>query len=610
MRISLARVLILLSPICTFISAKADYSLNLSTGDFPNNVTVSNETGAVPLGTFYKHGWTADGWTVDIFGNIGYVAVSPSRTGGEAPVRNVLSLPAQDIDKGMWLRWNARSLLGDFPESYSVEVTPEGSDTETIFSIDAENARWTTRMVSLAPYAGRKCVISFVCTSADKYLLMLNSVKLTLPTKPAWQGEDRTRRFAGPAGTEIRGTLLNAGATADVKSVVWLDGEGNARARQSVNAEISTYDRLPFSFSATGDPDTSTDYVIAVEYGDGSVEKVSGLVGSFYTSSFERRHLVDKGTGMWCVSCPTGNLQLEALLDTYGDSMIPVETHVNDVLAQPQYFDALGFRSVPSFRLDRNSYMNNQFADMAQFYNVPTRFDIRFRKVEASEESAALGVTVTAAEEFDNSSDRYRVGYLLTADFSDPDYYQQNNLTLASGQEFYFLPNRIPGSMLTFRNVTLTYEGAFDGIAGSLPEAISAYKEVDADWSVARPELLDDLRNATAVAFVLDTETGLVLNADSTPLDKNYDYTSVSGISSERDAITVNALSGSRFEITLPAAGSCTLLAYDLTGRLISCASGMLDSGRGIIGLPLDRGVCLVRAVSDYGSAVIKTTIR
>lgn len=606
MKNTLARVLIILSPICACISAKADYSPNFSTGFFPKGVTVANETGVVPPGDFYKHGWTEEGWTVDIFGSIGYVAVSPTHTGDGSAVRNVLTLPVKDIEEGMWLRWNARSLLKNFPESYSVEITPEGGVPEVIFSTDAEESRWVTRMVSLEAYAGCKCAVSFVCTSADKYLLMLDAISLTVPQKPLWKGTDRTRRFAGPAGTDICGTLLNAGAKAAVKSIVWMDGEGNVGGSQPVGSEVPVGGELQFSIHATGDMDSATEYSVAVEYEDGTREAVSGLTGSFYTSSFERRHLVDKGTGMWCVNCPTGNVLLDALLETYGDSMIPVETHVNDVLAQQEYFDALGYRNVPAFRLDRNATVNNKFEDMAQYYDVPTRFDIRFRKVETGEDSAALGVTVTAAEDFDNASGRYRVGYLLTADFSSPDYYQQNNTSLPSGEEYYYLPKRIPGSMLTFHDVTLTCEGAFDGIENSLPTAITAYAQMTADWSVARPELLQDMSKATAVAYVLDTETGIIMNADSTPLDKNYDYTSVIDLSSERDAITVNALSGQNFEVTLPAAGECTLSAYDLAGRLCASVSSRCAAGGNVMSLPLDKGVYLVRALSESGSATLK----
>lgn len=534
MKFPLLKGIMILLPACTAVSAKADYTPDFSTGLIPAGVTVANESGFSPVESYYKHGWTADGWTVERFGSKGFVLVAPSHTGEAEPkaMRSVLTLPVTDITEATWLRWDACSMIPDMPEAYHVEISPEGSDeVVTVFSIDSEASDWTTRMVSLAAFAGKKCRISFVCSSVNRYELMLDKISVTEPKQPVWAAKNATPWFGDLSGTEISGTITNVGSPAEVSAVLLLDGEGNETARSVVDRIVATAGSLDFSFHGAAEKDARTRYSVSLLLADGTISAIKDLEGSYFSSFFTRKHLVDKGTGMWCVNCPTGNLQFETLEHRFGSLLIPVETHVSDDLANADYFSALKMFGIPAFRMDRNKKGNNNFSDMESFYDVPANHEVVFDKVSLSD-PGQLGLRVVVRHPRTETAG-FKLGYVITADFSSPEYYQKNNTSTTTGGRYYFLPSLIPGDMLEFKHVSVTSEHAFEGIeANSVYEADGMIYSVF-EFTVPKPALLDDFRGATAVAFALDDETSLILNASSVLLDKDFELSGVEDVISE-----------------------------------------------------------------------------
>lgn len=605
---AVVRTLIILSPICACISAKADYTPNFSSGQFPKGVTVANE-GAVPDTKFYQHGWTDAGWAVERFGTRGYVVVAPTHTGSDAAVaaRSVMTLPARDVTEGMWLKWNARSLLADYPEAYSVAIREEGgTEFATLFSTNDAPAAWTSHGIDLADYVGKKCEVAFICSSTDKYLLMVDGISLFTPSKTDWWCENETPQFGDSSGVSIHGTVTNMGPSVEIAAFVLYDGDGTEIDRLPVETTLATSGSAEFSFDGHPDIDRRVSYSVGIERTDGKIDKPKALSGSYYCSDFLRRHVVDKGTGIWCGNCPEGTLGLNRLMAEFGAGVIPVETHINDVLSNTAYAERLGFHSVPSFRIDRNKSFNYSFDEMKQFYDVPTRFDISFLGVDLSDpETVALRVMVNASEPFDNSSDRYRVGYVITADFQseDPGYSQSNTVSSISGEEFYFLPRVIPASMMRYRHVSLTGDGAFDGLPASLPASIAPMAGDEFSWNVSRPELLDDFRRATAVAYVVDSETGVIMNAASVSLSEDFQTTGAGFIpTGASGTVSVSYAAGSA-RVSLPGPADFTLSAYGIDGAVCARVSGSAPAASAIVPLALPAGVYMLRIESPSGSA-------
>lgn len=611
-RSSILKAILILSPICAGISAKADYTPDFSTGEFPKGITVANETGMVPGADFYKHGWTDKGWKLERVGNRGYVAVAPSHRedGVNAETRSVLTLPAQEITAGTWLRWDARSLVPDMPESYRVEIAEDGSaDFTTLLTIDSESADWNTRMLPLADYAGKKCVLRFVCTSDNKYILMLDEIAVTVPAEPIWRGIDTTPRFTDMTNACVTGAMCNIGAPAECASIVCRDADNRIIGRLKLDRIVATNDTVKFAFQAPAILDTRTEYTVSVEPKEGDPVAVEGLSGCYYSSSYVRTHLVDKGTGTWCVNCPQGVIDLENLRKAFRGNLITVDTHITDPMANDSYFADLGYRSIPAFRMDRNSSENYKFDDMERFYDVPTRWRIAVSACAVEGEGENQSVKLTAefrsAESVDNASGRYRIGYLLMANIQNDSFTQSNSLSTPQAERFYFLPSRIPGSMYTYRDVSLTYDGAFDGLEGSVPATMEAEKDFYHVWNVSRPELLTSLRDAEAVVYVLDTETGLILNAASARLTEDFDVSGVRGVIAGADSATLRHCGEGLFSVTLPAPGAFVLKAYDAAGQLRTTATGNADAPQ-MMKMDLPKGIYIVVLESAQGSARAK----
>ena len=537
MRFPVLKTLFVLSPVWAAIPAEADYTPDFSTGLIPDAITVSNESGFNPESRFYKHGWTADGWTLERYVSRGYVLMAPSHTGAAEPaaMRSVLTLPAYDVTDATWLHWDAMSMLAVLPESYNVEIRTEGSGkAETLLSVDAEASEWTTHMVSLAKYAGKKCTVSFVCTSANRYELMLDKIALTEPKAPVWSGKNTTPYFGDLSGTTVSGTVTNYGTPAEVSAVLLLDADKNETGRYELGRTIGTTESFSYSIEGTAEKDLRTKYSVSLLLADGNSVAIKELEGSYFSSLFTRRHIVDKGTGMWCVNCPTGTVQIENLQRRFGDSLIPIETHVNtsgpDSLANNEYFAALKYYAVPAFRMDRNRKGNNNFDDMSGFYDVPANHDVIFEKVDLSDpDRLSLRVMVKHPE---GETADFKLGYVITADFKSPLFFQQNNTTSVSGERFYFLPSFITGDLLEFKHVSVTSEHAFDGIeaTSSITEGGMCFSTYE--FSIPRPSLLADFKGATAVAFAIDNKSSVVLNAASVLLEKDFETSGVTEIPS------------------------------------------------------------------------------
>lgn len=81
------------------------------------------------------------------------------------------------------LYWNAKAQDPSYKDGYKVMLSPTGgtamSDfTMELFSIGAENSNWTYRYVDLTSYIGQTVRFAFVNNSSDKYILLVDDIKI------------------------------------------------------------------------------------------------------------------------------------------------------------------------------------------------------------------------------------------------------------------------------------------------------------------------------------------------------------------------------------------------------------------------------------------------
>lgn len=528
--LSFLTLLTLATPMWASTSAPSNiWHANFSAGSMPKEISVSRESQNVPVKGYYKHGYTENGWTVDQFG-YDYCAMCPTSTGVEAPINALLKTPTFTVPaEGAVLTWSARSVLPGMAESYEVWINDPKVNTPYLlnYEVEAESSdRFVTHSMDLSSLAGQEVCVIFNCNSVNKYMLAINGISVGNSSDYCVEAINTTPRFAKnavPAGGvfNITGQLLNTGTRAipagtEIRAVARGEEIGSYTLSQPVGAA----ENLNFVFDADPSDNATTEYTVEFVPAEGA--SVTLFSSDVTRSYFARNHFIDEGTGVWCNNCPQGALDIDALVQEYPGQMIPVCTHVNDVFANDGYWPGLKFYAVPYFMIDRNH--DTAYSDTRKFegyINVPTIAELTMKKCEVSTngQQATVKMDVTLAEDLDNASGRYGIGYVMTADYYVPDgdksFMQQNMSSRATALQYYYLPTVIPAHLSFYRHVSISYDYAFEPVPGSLPASVKAYEPEEVTLSLPCPDLADSMNDVTLVAFVLDSETGSILNAVS-----------------------------------------------------------------------------------------------
>ncbi|AZB26559.1 T9SS-dependent choice-of-anchor J family protein [Chryseobacterium bernardetii] len=81
------------------------------------------------------------------------------------------------------LYWDAKAQDAANPDGYKVMLAPNGGNTVADFTVElysttSENSWWTSRAVSLTPYIGQNVRVAFVNNSTDKFILVVDNIKV------------------------------------------------------------------------------------------------------------------------------------------------------------------------------------------------------------------------------------------------------------------------------------------------------------------------------------------------------------------------------------------------------------------------------------------------
>ncbi|MDE5795472.1 MAG: hypothetical protein K2H75_00015, partial [Muribaculaceae bacterium] len=316
-QLTLVSLLMLSAPVWVSASAPIDlWQTNFKNGRFPSGITTAALSEAQPIKERYKNGYTEDGWIVKVLGKA-YCALSPTSTGVNTPVENVLNIPAvtlPDEAEGAIVRWTARSVLPGMPEAYEVRVRIEDSDTwQVLCRIDEEQDVLTTHIAHLDEYAGQKIELQFACVSVNRYMLAVGEIYVGIPSAPLLTGQNPTPRFAenaSPRDVEfsVFGSMLNCGAEITEGSKLAVRSEGEDFSVWPVTQAVKTGEILDFNIPFEAPDNATTAYEVVLIAPDGNEYQV--MKSAVTPSGFARNLLVDEGTGIWCNNCPEGILEI------------------------------------------------------------------------------------------------------------------------------------------------------------------------------------------------------------------------------------------------------------------------------------------------------------
>lgn len=526
----------------TVLPARAEYlfSTKFNSGRIPAIMTTEDRDGE-PLSTAdYRNGYTDKGWTVAMVSGGQYAAMSPSHSRTDKPQSNLLSTPAFTVSGTRpMIRWKGRSIHPDFPESYRVLVQETGKDTpDVVYECLGEgeeldlNDVWTLHAVSIESYIGKEIKVSFECISTNKYLLAIDDLYIGDPEEQMYQCEVSTPVFvgtewdgsdaSGEQGLLFRGVLWNMGMPLEGGRVAFMS-EGEEIASMPVEGVLRCGESCDFSMRVPLERDRTIPYTIDLVDADGNHTTVTeNILGCSY---FPRTLLVEEYTGLWCVNCPSGMLQVERMERRFGKQAITVSGHINDLLECAEYRAGITTYSVPWMVLNRNNATAGD--DTSRFeeeYRRSTPAFIEISDYETGDDGMLRATAqVTWAYDLDNSSDRYRLGYMLTHDVvkeDDNEYRQKNGLGTVASERFYYLPSSIKSDLSPNHNVVVSAEDAFSGRPYSLPSSFTGMETAQAQISIVKPEAVDDLADTRLVAYIIDTADGTIVNACAQKLDE------------------------------------------------------------------------------------------
>lgn len=238
------------------------------------------------------------------------------------------------------------------------------------------------------------------------------------------------------------------------------------------------------------------------------------------------RPLVEEFTGLWCGWCTRGYFAMETIKEYYDDDEVSICYHNGDAMAVTNSYP-VNITGFPSASIDRLEVLdpyygasNAEFGIIDYMLNIMDQFTIADIDVDAEIEDGKVNITSTAkfVQDIDNSN--YQIGYVLVCNgLYNESWAQQNYYYNESG--YAGSPLEIlttwpsPVYDLIFNDVAVDVKGMM-GVSGSLPSTIKLGEEYTHTYSynIANNSLIQDEKNLVVAAFIVNTTTGKVINAN------------------------------------------------------------------------------------------------
>lgn len=561
-----------------------------------------------PLGDGFR-GSVSGSWYVGYaYARQGKVAMSTSRHSVKAPAENWLITPQLTLgNEETWLTWDARSMHYDLPESYKVMISTTGNDPEDFVElarVDAESYAWAHHMVALTGYEGKSVYIAFLHDSDSKFILALDNLYVGELTETAFEGHNRSKYFCGDVGTTpVCGSIRNVGGPVELSELVCVSGVQEWSV-PTTNATFHSNEEWAFSFDLPVRVGETTHYDVYAVTKSGNRYPV--LSDSVICSYYPRTLLVEKATGTWCTACPGVIPFINKLKDRYGDEVVCVESHSEYQniagLSYPTYDRGMATSNYPVIYYNR-AHEYPQYDTKSKLENVILRPTVALTNLvveQQGDDSIQVHAQVVFAEDFDNTSDKFRLGFaILEKEIQLPIPFQKNNATQLVSEEYALIGSPIPADLMFYHNVVRGTESAFLGVAHSLPAQLTAGETYDFDTALAIPENVADRSRLSVVVFALNYWTDEVLNVSEAPLQ----YTPTGIVGTEQSAQSIHIQPNKEgCQIYFPENAPYVVRVYSLTGALLKTYQGYDDTAMVSLADVRTDAPCLIRAEQGNNS--------
>ena len=413
--------------------------------------------------------------------------------------------------------------------------------------------------ISLDPWIGKTIYINFANLNTDKDLLLIDNVlvqrldkaELSLQTPPQYILNGDFEVTATITGTIEPGI----GAW----TMTFDDGSGTPQTFSG--ASVGVGESVSHVFKSKVEADKSTEFTVTVN-GEG-IESLSDS-GAVTGLAFEPEHrvLFEETTGTWCGNCPLGAYTIQSLMldEETMDKVIPVSIHIEggspeDYMVNLNYAALFGVTAAPMYRIERDMKVNG-FTNYDATFDLSNPMTVGYAVLQRAKQSTLASIDLDAQyiiQGEDTTAVRctarvtpavtlpagYAIGFVMTennvCNYGTP-YSRQSNYY--SGAEFAsqlggwtLLPRTVAN--MRFQDVARGVWG-YRGLAGSLGDGpLPVNETVEVTTEIEIPNTFSQLvpgdpstvtslpiarQNVVMVAYIINTETGLVLNAASCPM--------------------------------------------------------------------------------------------
>lgn len=538
-------------------SASDFWSMDFNSG-IPKTFTILDRDGLELVKDNYKNASTTEGWVVARTDGYGYSAVSLSCTDNDSEQDNwLITEPIAITSDNAYLRWEAKTILKYRPESYKVMLSTTDTSPESfveIANVNAESNNWNTHLHSLSDYNGQTIYLAFVCNSVNKFILAVDNIAVGELSDHNVLVNDNTQKFCGDVETvNVNGSIINAGKNYDIVTIgvssMFDDGTSEETVVAEENYSFNINEKIDYSFDIPVEVGKNTEYTVWFETSEG--ERIGLLSDYVICSYFQRKMVVEKGTGTWCNGCPDGTAYMHFLKDRYKDELIYVSVHVRDIL-ECNYQTGLSrwLTQVPLIIINRydegggvmgaTQFKQSGAFNYEPFYEIakrPTYVGVK-ATAERADNVVKIHADVEFAKDYDNSSDIYRMCYAIYENqVSNPNntgFDQVNNCNFSPlSQEFYYMPAKVPASLMLYDNVAREGSLSKTGVEASFDSSILSGDKKSFDYELTIPENVVDKDNISVVVYVMNTKTAEILNADKINLSVS---SSIKGITADVDS--------------------------------------------------------------------------
>ncbi|MCH5242006.1 MAG: hypothetical protein J1F67_06240 [Muribaculaceae bacterium] len=254
---------------------------------------------------------------------------------------------------------------------------------------------------------------------------------------------------------------------------------------------------------------------------------------SIVPETYPRNVVAEEFTGTWCGWCPRGMVGMEYMDENYSDQgFIGIAVHYNDQMEASSYVDMVEVfsgGSFPSAVMDRSEYFDPSVESLEQLFaaykELPTYVKVGIKALynEESNEITATATATLAAEQTDAS---YAFAFVVKENKVGP-YTQTNYFAGGANGEMPGWSDRGSKVSTTYDLVARYIDSGF-GINNSMPSYIEGGK--DYEYSVTIPvetivnnindtDVEIDINNCYVVAMLLNTQTGVIMNAAQVSLE-------------------------------------------------------------------------------------------